>query len=267
MWCIFNSQNAKIECEDGLYKISFPTLKKRVGVPLLVTDRQRVWFDRLLSGEAKKGTVMLHQKSGRWFVTISITFSANRINGVKTMGIDLGLRNLAVASIGTKTLFFKGSEVAFKRRRFAARRRTLGKLKKLCTIVKSKNKESRWMREHNHRISRQIVNHAADNGVGCIRMEDLTGIRMAKSKKEAGRNLHNWSFHQLQTFITYKAEMIGIKVEFVNPKYTSQTCKCGHRDKKNRKGDRFLCRSCGYTAHADVNASINIANAISGVSA
>jgi IS605 OrfB family transposase len=45
------------------------------------------------------------------------------------------------------------------------------------------------MKDHNHKIRRQIVNFAVANGVGIIRMEDLTDIRnRAKSKKEAGRS-------------------------------------------------------------------------------
>jgi transposase len=93
------------------------------------------------------------------------------------MGIDLGLRYLAVASVGTKSLFFKGNRCAYIRRRYAARRRKLGKTKKRNPIRKSKDKESRWMKDHNHKISRQIVNFAVANGVGIIRMEDLTDIR------------------------------------------------------------------------------------------
>ncbi|WP_375337638.1 transposase [Domibacillus sp. PGB-M46] len=85
-------------------------------------------------------------------------------------------------------------------------------------------------------------------------------------KKEAGRNLHFWSHYQLQTFIEYKEKMAGIGVEYVNPHHTSQTCKCGHVDKKNRKRHTFSCVKCQYTLHADANASINISKAISGLS-
>ena len=48
---------------------------------------------------------------------------------------------------------------------------------------------------------------------------------------------------------------------YVDPAYTSQTCAdCGHIDKKNRVNQAlFVCRSCGVVAHADRNASRNIA--------
>ncbi len=171
--------------------------------------------------------------------------------------------------MGTKSLFFKGSPVAYTRRRFSANRRKLGKAKKLQAIKKSKDKESRWMKDQNHKISRQIVHFAIANGVGVIRMEDLTDIRnTAKSKRsDPGRNPHSWSFYQFKEFIKYKAEMVGIRFELVNPKYTSQTCKNGHQAKANRNGLLFRCKECGYTCHADLNGAINIAKAISGLAA
>jgi len=224
-------------------------------------------LDKLAEGTAKQGTIKLHKKRKRWFVSISLKVEKETKQPTpKVMGIDLGLKNLATASVGTTSLFFNGKHVAFKRRFYSARRKKLGKAKKLTAIKKSKDKESQWMRDKNHKISRQIVDFSLRHGVSKIRMEDLTGIRMRRSKKEAGRNLNSWSFHQLQTLISYKAEMAGIIVEFVNPKYTSQTCKCGYRDKRNRCSSRFQCQTCGYKQNADLNAGINIAKAISGLS-
>ncbi|PES04375.1 transposase, partial [Bacillus anthracis] len=47
------------------------------------------------------------------------------------------------------------------------------------------------------------------------------------------KNLQTWSFHCLAQFIAYKATLIGIKVEYVNPSYTSQTCP--NRSEKNKE--------------------------------
>src|SRR5699024_2831400 len=202
-WCVFNNQNCTVEKENNLYKISFPTLKKRVGVPVVAKTYQKHWLEKLLNGEAKQGTMLLYEKRGRWFASITISFDIVKPQREpiepKIMGVDVGLKYLATASIGTNALFFKGSETAFIRRRFAALRKKLGKNKCLRAIIKSKDKESRWMKDTNHHISRQIVNFAQANGVHLIRMEDLTGIRKtARSRKEAGRSLHRWSHYQLQ---------------------------------------------------------------------
>ncbi|MFD1407797.1 RNA-guided endonuclease TnpB family protein [Kroppenstedtia eburnea] len=270
MWCCFNNQNLTVEKVGDYYTVSFPTLEKRIGVPVIARPFQQVWLDQILSGTVKQGAGQLYKKKKKWYLAIPITWEGPQPSeSEKIMGIDLGLRFIAVASIGTQSLIFKGSKVAYTRRRYSAKRRKLGKAKKLQAIKKSKNKESRWMKDQNHQMSRQIVNHALANGVGLIRMEDLTDIRnTAKSKKkDPGRNLHSWAFYQLKEFIKYKAEMAGIRFELVNPEYTSQTCKCGHQAKANRNGLKFRCKECGYTCHADLNGAINIGKAISGLAA
>lgn len=51
----------------------------------------------------------------------------------------------------------------------------------------------------------------------------------------------------------------GKQVIAVNPRHTSQECpKCGHTDKSNRDGEKFLCTKCGYVDHADTKASRTI---------
>ena len=269
VWCGFNNQNMRVEKGRKYYTVSFPTLEKRIGVPIVAQPFQIKWLDKIIEGTVKQGAAKLYRKKKKWFLAIAIIWKREFSPNEKIMGIDLGLRYLAVASVGTHSLFMKGSPVAYTRRRHAARRRKLGKAKKLQAIKKSKNKESRWMKEQYHWISRQIVDRAIANGVGVIRMEDLTDIRnTAKSKRtDQGRNLHAWSFYQLREYIQYKAEIAGIRLELVHPEYTSQTCKNGHRAKANRKGLHFCCQECGYRSHADLNGAINIAKAISGLAA
>jgi IS605 OrfB family transposase len=96
-----------------------------------------------------------------------------------------------------------------------------------------------------------------------IALESLTGIRERASVfgKEMRWLLGNWSFHQLQQFVSYKAQALGIPVIEVNPRNSSRTCSvCGHCDKANRKSQaHFECLSCGFQANADFNASRNIA--------
>lgn len=95
-----------------------------------------------------------------------------------------------------------------------------------------------------------------------IALEDLTGItKRATVRRSQRAKHHSWAFYQLRQFLTYKANLAGIPVVLVDPAYTSRTCSvCGHCEKKNRKSQaRFECRSCGYAANADYNASRNIA--------
>jgi hypothetical protein len=53
---------------------------------------------------------------------------------------------------------------------------------------------------------------------------------------------------------------VGVPVILVDPRNTSRTCpECGHCDKHNRPNQStFSCVVCGYAAHADYVASVNI---------
>ncbi|MGW4421721.1 RNA-guided endonuclease InsQ/TnpB family protein, partial [Streptosporangium sp. NPDC004631] len=65
------------------------------------------------------------------------------------------------------------------------------------------------------------------------------------------------------TILAHKAESAGRELIAVNPAHTSRTCaRCGHVAKENRVAQAaFACTVCGHTAHADVNAAINILRA------
>jgi putative transposase len=113
----------------------------------------------------------------------------------------------------------------------------------------------------NHCISKALVSTAKGTRRG-IALEDRTHIRERAGntvRKRHRRVLHSWAFFQLRAFIAYKAALAGVRVIYVNPAYTSQTCsRCGHCEKANRRSQaRFLCRSCGFSAHADLNAATN----------
>src|SRR5258708_13712346 len=117
------------------------------------------------------------------------------------------------------------------RRRSYARRRKIEKAKKARAVKKSQGKEARWMKNINHQLSRQIVNHAIEQGVGTIKVESLAGIRKDTTRTSRGatarknnRMKNTWSFYQLTLFITYKAARLGIKAEQVDPAYTSPEC-------------------------------------------
>ncbi|WP_210424104.1 zinc ribbon domain-containing protein [Halorussus ruber] len=60
--------------------------------------------------------------------------------------------------------------------------------------------------------------------------------------------------------IRWKATEYGIRVEEVNPAFSSQTCsKCGHQSSTNRGSDGwFECNECGYKVDGDYNAAKNI---------
>ena len=116
-----------------------------------------------------------------------------------------------------------------------------------------------------HQTSRKVADTAHT-----VVLEDLNTKAMTKSakgtvenpgknvKQKAGLNrailASGWG--QLERKLAYKAG----ELRFVDPAYTSQACsRCGHTAKSNRPAQAvFACGACGFRAHADHNAAINI---------
>ncbi|MGC8645212.1 MAG: RNA-guided endonuclease InsQ/TnpB family protein, partial [Thermoplasmata archaeon] len=96
-----------------------------------------------------------------------------------------------------------------------------------------------------------------------IAIENLNGIRKRTTVEKGNRYIHNsWAFHQLRSFIEYKAMEAGIPVIAVDPRNTSRECPVCHTiDKRNRpERSHFRCVSCGFEGEADFVASLNIRN-------
>jgi len=229
---------------------------KRISIKAVAVDYQR---DRL---SEKLGSLRITQKNGKWIAQIAVESQTAATYGNAVMGADLGLKvpAVAVTDIGKTKFSGNGRMNKYMKRKHRARRKALGKAKKQKVINRLNNKEQRWMRDQDHKTSREIVNFAIEQGVGTIRMEQLQNIRQtARASRKNERNLHTWSFCRLAGFIEYKARMAGISVEYVNPAYTSQTCPvCGTR---NHAKDRLYKCPCGFTAHRDRLGAMNIINA------
>ena len=151
-----------------------------------------------------------------------------------------------------------GKEALYIHNKYKNIRKKLQKKGKLRLVKKIKNRESRIIRDLNHKISKKIVEVAKEQDAG-IKLEALEGIRKnRRHSRKFNYSLHSWSFYQLQNFIEYKAKLCGIPLTYVEPKNTSKECsRCGNIGIRESK--KFMCHSCGHVDHADANASFNIA--------
>ena len=187
------------------------------------------------------------------------------------IGVDMGIKNIATVVVqdrqGTvlETQFFPGSYVQEKRCRFRELRRKLGEKKLWNELKDSKNREQRFLKDINHKISRQIVDIASKYSNAVIVLEKLDGIRRKiKYSKAFNWKLHNWSFKQLLDFIVYKAHDMSIAVRKVFPAFTSQVCRNCMSRTVRRSQPCAVCESCKKEYNADWLGANNVVRRLFG---
>lgn len=188
----------------------------------------------------------------------------------RIVGVDLGIKIPAYCVLNDSTYIRQSigsiDDMLRVRQQFVARRRRL--MKKLgltqgykkryksAELDKLSSKEKNYARTYNHMISKRIIEFAKKNKAEQINLE-LLSIDKGENN---GAIIRYWGYYQLQEMIEYKAEIAGIKVAYVDPYHTSQTCsKCGHYEEGQRETQElFECKKCGNEMNADWNAAINI---------
>lgn len=230
--------------------------------------------EKIITGQYKMCDSSLKFEDNKLFmyVVVNMPVKINKLDSEKVMGVDLGIKYPAYVSINNDKNFRQsiGNSEQFLNVRLSLQkqRRSLqsnlkytsggrGRSKKLSKLDDLKDKERNFAKTMNHTYSKEIVDLAVKNDCGVINIEDLSGF--GKNDKNAFV-LRNWSYYELQSFIKYKADKAGIKVNEVNPKYSSQRCSnCGHIHVDNRIDQaNFVCTECDFKANADYNASKNI---------
>lgn len=180
----------------------------------------------------------------------------------KVVGIDRGINNLAVSS---ENKFYKiDSNIKNKIIQTEKLRKELQKKGTVSArkhLQKLSKKVNGYRTEQNHLITKRIVEGMERGSV--IVLEDLDGIRSNKKKKTWNKKLNkmlsSWNFKQFEEFLTYKANIKGINIVFVDARFTSQKCSnCKEIDKLSRVGSSYCCTKCNFKLNSDLNASRNI---------
>jgi len=121
-----------------------------------------------------------------------------------------------------------------------------------------KAQHARVMRDIAHKISRAIVDVAVERQAATIVIGDVRDIADGVAlSKQTNQKISSWNHGKVCAFVTYKAEAEGIAVQWVDERYTSQTCPtCGHRHKP--RGRVYICPTCRFQSHRDVVGQVNI---------
>jgi putative transposase len=249
----------------GVDRVSLLTLEGRTIVPVVMGKYQSERFS------GKHGQCdLVKRKDGKWFLLVTVKKpDLAPAPATDFIGVDFGVVNLAVDSDGE---MHQGDDVERARQHYGKVKRSLqrkatkqkrGGKRPLNAKRKLKalsGRERRFKANTNHTIAKKIVAKATDTGRG-IAIEDLEGIRnRTRFRKKQRDRMSKWAFAELRGYIQYKAALVGVKVQAVDPRNTSRRCpECNHVSEKNRiRRDVFLCDECGYFNHADIVGAKNI---------
>lgn len=210
-----------------------------------------------------------------WYISLSIDTQreTHQLNNI-SLGIDLGLKDLAICSDGKRFKNInKSNSVKKKEKRLHRLQRKVsrkyqmnkkgGTFVKTCNIIKIE-KEIRLLqltlsnihKNHLHQTTTSIVKTKPRR----IVIENLNVQGMMKNKHLA-KAIQKQGFYEFRRQLTYKCEWHGIELVVADRYYpSSKTCyACGNVKKDLKLSDRVYSCECGYTMDRDLNASMNLA--------
>ena len=216
-----------------------------------------------------------------WYLSVGI--KVNEIQEELTdisLGIDLGLKDLAICSTGkifkniNKTKKVNKLEKRLKQKqRQISRKYEMNKIKKeggvRCQFIKTKNIEKledtvklihRKLTNIRNNYLHQVTTSIVKTKPYRIVIEDLNISGMMKNK-HLSDSVRKQCFYKFKQYITYKTKLKGIKLVIADRFYpSSKTCsQCGFIKKDLRLKDRvYRCPHCGAIIDRDYNASINL---------
>jgi putative transposase len=209
-------------------------------------------------------TCTIKRDLNRWYACFSIEIeiedSRNR-EITNPVGIDLGLNHLLTLSNGEtidnpRYLIKSERKLTRKQRKLSkAKKGSNNRSKRRLEVAKDHRKIRDQRTDMCHKTSRSLV-----NTYDLIVFEDLKVKNMLKNHHLA-KSISDVSWSQLTNFVSYKAEEAGKRVEFVNPKNTTQECSnCGKKNPNHLSlaVRTFKCPYCGLVINRDLNAAINI---------
>jgi putative transposase len=253
--------------------VSILTLEGRVKVPYTGYEKHMALIQK---GADIGGAKLWYDKPQKQFyLLVSLEIEGadpTPERQTSVVGVDVGVRYLAVTSDTTGTCsFHSGKQIIPKANHYARLRKRLQKkgtrsaTRKLVIIS---GRERRLKHNVNHVVSKRIVTQHPHSLIGLENLTDIRertrrrkGKKATKKQRRANAAYSKWSFAELHAMIAYKALLSTSMAIKVDAHYTSQACPhCGHTASENRpnKGLLFVCKHCQYTLHADLVGARNL---------
>lgn len=194
-----------------------------------------------------------------WVVALvkRVAASGRRSDG-SAIGIDLGIKNLAVLSNGTvipNPYAARRAQKVLRRRQRAlsrCRRCSAGSGKARAALARTHRMMANLRDTYLHQVSARLTRDYA-----AIAVEDLNVAGLSRSM--LAREVNDAAWGKLLFMLGYKAERAGCELIKVDPMNTTQACSgCGAIVPKTLADRWHECPHCGLSLDRDHNAALNV---------
>ena len=264
----FVKNNPK-DCRCERHRLNIPTLG-------WIRMKEKGYIPTTKDGwKIKSGTVSV--KADRYYVSVLVEIPdvkiANNSNG--GIGIDLGLKDLAIVSNGkTYKNINKSTRIKKLEKKLRREQRCLSRkyenLKKGESTQKNIQKQKLKVQRLHHKIDNirtDYINKSIAEIVktkpSYITIENLNVSGMMKNS-HLSKAVASQKFYEFRTKLKAKCDENGIELRVVDRWYpSSKICHCCGAIKKDLKlSDRIYCCDCGYVEDRDFNAALNLRDAL-----
>lgn len=238
--------------DGSVISVSGKTLKLPKGLCLRLMERFR--YENRLN---KINNVTVSRRAGYWFASVScdIRDSARENQGAGILGIDVGVKSLAVCSDGTvidnpKTLYRREKRKKHLQRILARKQKGSNNRRKAKALLaryeyRTAVKREDWLHKASNRIAR---------GNRVCFMEDLN-VKGMISNHRLAKSVSDCSLNELHRQLAYKTTVRDIDRWYPS----SQICSnCGSWKPMPLSERIYRCEQCGTVLDRDLNAALNI---------
>lgn len=262
-------RNNPKDCQCERHRLKIPTLG-------WVRIKEKGYIPTTKDGYMiRSGTVSV--KAGRFYVSVLVEIPDVNIdnNSNEGIGIDLGLKDLAIVSNGkTYRNINKSAGLKKLEKQLIREQRSLSR--KYENLKKGESTQRANIQKQ--RLKVQKLHHKMDNirtdhinktiaeivktKPSYITIEDLNVKGMMKNRC-LSKAVASQKFYEFRTKLKAKCDENGIELRVADRFYpSSKTCHhCGSVRKNLKLSDRIYRCECGYVADRDLNAALNLKDA------
>ena len=262
-------RNNPKDCQCERHRLKIPTLG-------WVRIKEKGYIPTTKDGYMiKSGTVSV--KAGRFYVSVLVEIPDVNIdnNSNEGIGIDLGLKDLAIVSNGkTYRNINKSAGLKKLEKQLIREQRSLSR--KYENLKKGESTQRANIQKQKLKV--QKLHHKMDNirtdyinktiaeivktKPSYITIEDLNVKGMMKNRC-LSKAVASQKFYEFRTRLKAKCDENGIELRVADRFYpSSKTCHhCGSVRKNLKLSDRIYRCECGYVADRDLNAALNLKDA------